>query len=50
YVITFLEIDVETLKNVITYYRQKYGATYLYKGRIFEFRDYSVMVLNTGLT
>ncbi|WP_101478320.1 toxin, partial [Staphylococcus aureus] len=46
----FLEIDVETLKNVITYYRQKYGATYLYKGRIFEFRDYSVMVLNTGLT
>ena len=31
----FLEIDVETLKNVITYYRQKYGATYLYKGRIF---------------
>ncbi|EHY9169469.1 TPA: toxin [Enterococcus faecalis] len=46
----FLEIDVETLKNVITYYRQKYGTTYLYKGRIFEFRDYSVMVLNTGLT
>lgn len=46
----FLNVSIETLKNTFLYYQQKYGYTYFYKGRIFEFRDLSVMVLNTGLT
>lgn len=45
----FLNVSVETLKNALAYYQQKYGYTYFYKGRIFEFRDLSVMILNTGL-
>ncbi|EIR9756246.1 toxin [Enterococcus faecalis] len=45
----FLGVDVETLKNVLAYYRQKFGDTHFYKGRIFEFNDLSVMILNTNL-
>ncbi|MBO0438919.1 ImmA/IrrE family metallo-endopeptidase [Candidatus Enterococcus ikei] len=45
----FLNVSIETLKNTFLYYQQRYGYTYFYKGRIFEFRDLSVMVLNTGL-
>ena len=45
----FLNISCETLKQVFLYYQQKYGHTYFYKGRIFEFGDYSIMVLNTRL-
>lgn len=45
----FLNVSVETLKDALAYYQQKYGYTYFYKGRIFEFRDLSVMILNTGL-
>ncbi|OJG93009.1 phage protein [Enterococcus silesiacus] len=45
----FLNVSNNTLKKVFSYYQQKYGYTYFYKGRIFEFRDSSVMILNTGL-
>lgn len=46
----FLNISCDTLKDIFSYYQQKYGYTYFYKGRIFEFRDLSVIILNTGLT
>ncbi|MBO0473287.1 ImmA/IrrE family metallo-endopeptidase [Enterococcus ureasiticus] len=45
----FLNVSVEILKNALVYYQQKYGCTHFYKGRIFEFRDLSVIILNTGL-
>jgi Zn-dependent peptidase ImmA (M78 family) len=45
----FLGINIKTLQEVITYYYQKYGTTHFYKGYILEFREQSVMVLNTGL-
>lgn len=45
----FLCVSVATLQKAIGFYRRKYGSTYFYKGRIFEFGDLSVMVLNTGL-
>lgn len=45
----FLDVSVETLRKTLAYYQQKYGQTYFYKGRIFEFGDLSVIILNTGL-
>jgi Zn-dependent peptidase ImmA (M78 family) len=45
----FLGINIKTLQEVITYYYEKYGSTYFYKGRVFEFKDSSIMILNTGL-
>lgn len=45
----FLCVSIATLQNTIRFYRQKYGSTYFYKGRIFQFGDSSVMILNTGL-
>lgn len=46
----YLNVSCDTLKDIFLYYQQKYGYTYFYKGRIFEFRDLSVLILNTGLT
>ena len=45
----YLDVSSDTLKSVFSFYQQKYGTTYFYKGRIFEFGDSAVMILNTGL-
>lgn len=45
----FLNVSCETLKEIFLYYQQKFGCTHFYKGRIFEFNDLSVTILNTGL-
>lgn len=45
----FLNVSCDTLKKVFLCYQQKYGYTHFYNGRIFEFRDLSVMILNTGI-
>lgn len=42
----FLGIEIETLKNAITYYQEKFGTTYLYKEKILTFNDESVLILN----
>lgn len=45
----YLNVSVNTLKATMKHYYQKYGPTHFYKGRIFQFNENSVLVLNTGL-